>query len=337
MILLSLAKYVVRKINRQNWALQNIVDLGAHHDRSSSTRSDNPKVTVIIPTRDKEEILRSCISSFSKISDDHDVEIVIVDNQSKEPSTISYMAALEARGVRVLRYNERFNYSAICNLAAENASGEYLCFLNNDTQQITPNWLKSMVEHASQPEVGIVGAVMTFPDGSLQHMGVALEYTGVAGHPGRQELSIEDIPETCYEVSAVTFACAVVAAEKFKKLGGLDPKLPVAFNDVDISIRARKAGYRNVVCTKSHLLHHESQSRKRAMSLGGFVQGARDVMLFLGKHQSSLGENFFARRILSNEPGKKWYPKSPEHHARPKNKKKEDPQHPWRKCDKGCR
>jgi GT2 family glycosyltransferase len=304
LIVVALAKYISRKIERQNWTLQNLVDLGAHHHRNHSKNSDTPKVTVVIPTRDKVDLLRTCISSLTARTEYSDIELVIIDNQSKEPATISYLAELEASGVRVLKYCKRFNYSAICNLAAETANGDYLCFLNNDTEIITADWLESMVDHASQPDVGIVGAVMTFPDGTLQHMGVALEYTGVAGHPGRLELSLEDIPETCYEVSAVTFACAVVSAKKFKEIGGLNPEFPVAFNDVDISIRAGKVGYRNVVCVRSHLKHHESQSRKKAASLGGFAQGVRDVLLLFSKHQSSLGENFFARGILSDKPSK---------------------------------
>lgn len=303
-IALTLAKYFIRKVNKTHWALQNLVDLDVHHAQTTSKGIKNPIVTVVIPTRDKADLLKTCISSLRELTKYSEIELVIVDNQSKQPATISYLAELEAGGVRVLKYNERFNYSEICNIAAETANGDYLCFLNNDTEVITPGWLKSMVEHAGQPDVGIVGAVMTFPDGTLQHMGVALEYTGVAGHPGRLELSLEDIPETCYEVSAVTFACAVVSAKKFKKLGGLDPEFPVAFNDVDFSIRAAKAGYRNVVCVRSHLLHNESQSRKRAASLGGFAQGARDVLILISKHQSSLRENFFARSILSNKPGK---------------------------------
>lgn len=304
MIVLALAKYIYRKIDSQNWILNNLVDLGEHHHSNNSKKSDTPKVTVVIPTRDKVDLLRNCIASLRAQTEYSEIELVIVDNQSKEPPTFSYLAELEASGVRVLKYNEKFNYSAICNLAAETANGDYLCFINNDTEVIKADWLRSMVDHASQQEVGIVGAVMTFPNGRLQHMGVALEYTGVAGHPGRQVLSLEDVPETCYEVSAVTFACAVVSAKKFRKLGGLDPEFPVAFNDVDISIRAAKAGYRNVVCCRSHLIHHESQSRKRAASLGGFAQGAKDILFLISKHQSSLRENFFARSIFSNKPGK---------------------------------
>jgi GT2 family glycosyltransferase len=301
---LVLAKYFTRKVDREHWVLQNLVDTGTHHDKDPSKKPFEPKVSVIIPTKDKLQLLSSCLTSLKEITDYSNFEIIVVDNGSIEDETISHLNELRATGVQVVTYDAKFNYSEICNFAVLNSSGEYLCFLNNDTQVITPNWLRSMVEHATKPEVGIVGAVMTFPNGKLQHMGVALQYTGVAGHPGRNELYFQDVPKSCYEVSAVTFACAMVSAEKFKQLGGLDPNFPVAFNDVDFSIRAKNAGYKNVVCTKSHLLHLESQTRKRATSRGGFVRGVRDVLLLLRKHQNSLTENFFARRVLLHKSSK---------------------------------
>ena len=304
MLVTSIAEYVIRKIDKRTWVLQNLVDLGSHHDKDSSKKPFEPKVSIIIPTKDKLDLLSSCITSLREQTDYINLEIIVVDNGSTEPETISYLNGLKATGVQVIKFDAKFNYSEICNFAVHNASGRYLCFLNNDTHVISSNWLLSMVEHASKPEVGIVGAVMTFPNGKLQHMGVALQYTGVAGHPGRNELYFEDVPKSCYEVSAVTFACAMVSAEKFKQLGGLDPNFPVAFNDVDFSIRARNAGYKNVVCTESHLLHLESQTRKRATSWGGFVRGVRDVLLLLRKHQKSLTENFFARRVLLNKSPK---------------------------------
>jgi GT2 family glycosyltransferase len=303
-LLASITKYVIRKMDKKPWVLQNLVELDTHHIKDSSKQQNDPKVSVIIPTKDKLEMLSSCITSLKERTDFTNLEIIVVDNRSIEPETISYLNDLKTTGVQVIKYDAKFNYSEICNFAVHNSSGDYLCFLNNDTRVITSNWLKSMVEHASKPEVGIVGAVLTFPHGKVQHMGVALQYTGVAGHPGRNKLSLEDVPEDCYEVSVVTFACAVVSADKFKQLGGLDPNFPVAFNDVDISIRARNAGYKNVVCTKSQLLHLESQTRKRASSWGGFVRGARDVLLLLRKHQNSLTENFFARRVLLHKSPK---------------------------------
>jgi GT2 family glycosyltransferase len=186
-------------------------------------------------------------------------------------------------------------------MAAEKATGEYLCFLNNDIEVRKPSWLSSMLEHASQPLVGLVGAVLTFPNGTLQHMGVALGFTGVAGHPGRGEDPKITVPENCFQVSAITFACAVISNAKYKSLGGLSAEFPVAFNDVEISVRALTAKLENVVCTHAQLIHGESQTRSRALSVGGFLQGVKDVLRILKKCNRSLTENFFVRGVLTDK------------------------------------
>jgi GT2 family glycosyltransferase len=240
--------------------------------------------------------------------------LIIVDNNSKEGRTALYLDVLRAEGVTIIGYPGKFNYSDICNFSAEKASGEYLCFLNNDTEALEPNWLSSMVDHASHKSTGLVGAVLTFPNGKLQHMGIALGYTGVAGHPGRGQSANNYVPSNCYQVSAVTFACAVISANKFKSLGGLNPEFPVAFNDVDISIRAAKANLTNVICTHAHLLHGESQTRNRTFSFRGFLQGVNDVLLLLKKHSKSLSEDFFVRGVLPDKFGQKRDSKSTKHH-----------------------
>ena len=300
----DLSQYLLRKIDTRGFFLGNYVDLYDQHNSKKYSNSHSSKVSIIIPTRDREALLRRCIDSLMQFTKDSNLELIIIDNNSRENRTVAYLDELRGQGIRVLSYPGSFNYSAICNLAAEKASGEYLCFLNNDTEVLEPHWLSSMIEHASQPSVGLVGAVLTFPNGTLQHMGVSLGYTGVAGHPGRGEDSTDILPEHCFQVSAITFACAVISAAKFKFLGGLNEEFPVAFNDVDISIRATKSNLINVVCTRAHLLHSESQTRSRTLSFGGLFQGVRDVLTFIKAHNQSLTENFFVRRILSDKLGK---------------------------------
>ena len=295
MILNDLLAYVSRKIDTRAITLQNYVDLNSHHTTQRTSTLARPKVSIVIPTRDKSDLLKRCIESIMQFTTETNFELIIVDNKSTENNTVVYLDGLRKHGITVLTYPKSFNYSAICNMAAEKATGEYLCFLNNDTEVLEPNWLSSMVDHASQPSVGLVGAVLTFPDGKLQHMGVALGYTGVAGHPGRGEDPKTSLPEHCFQVSAITFACAVISTSKFKALGGLDEEFPVAFNDVDISIRATQSNLVNVICTKTHLLHGESQTRSRTLSLGGLFQGMKDVLLLLKVHNHSLTENFFVR------------------------------------------
>jgi GT2 family glycosyltransferase len=240
-------------------------------------------------------MLAACIQSLVESTSYSNIELIVIDNDSVQPETKLLLAKLESQGVLVLDYEGSFNYSAICNYAAEQASGEYLCFLNNDTEVRNPEWLTSMVDHASQAETGIVGSVLVYPDGSLQHMGVALGYNFIAGHPRRGKSPKTSVPRGCYKVSAVTFACAVISKTKFNQLGGLYDSLPSGFNDVDISIRALASGLENIICVNSTLTHHESQTRLKTKSLKGFVRAIRDSLTFLKKHPNKLREDFFGK------------------------------------------
>jgi GT2 family glycosyltransferase len=263
-----------------------------HNPTSFASRS-TPKISIIIPTRDKAQLLRDCVISVEENCNESNVELVIVDNDSSTPDTLELLSHFQEKGMTVLRYPGNFNYSAICNLAATHASGEYLCFLNNDTLVLSPEWLKSLLNHASQDEVGLVGGVLLYPGGSIQHAGIALGFTGVAGHPFRGQGYPNDGLSGCCQVSAVTFACAVISREKFFNLDGLDEKFPVGFNDVDIAIRAEKAGLKNVLCTNAILTHAESQTRPKSISFDGFSRAAMDVLNFLRKHPKLSSDPFF--------------------------------------------
>jgi GT2 family glycosyltransferase len=154
-----------------------------------------------------------------------------------------------------------------------------------------------MVEHATQDGTGVVGAVLTYPDGSIQHMGIALGYTGIAGHPGRGNSPTEALPDSCYEFSGVTFACALVSKTKFQDIGGLDEDYPFGFNDVDFCLRSAGAGHKNIVCLDARLTHSESQTRKRTPTITGALQAAKDVLFFLSRHQTRPEERFFLARV----------------------------------------
>ena len=233
--------------------------------------ADAPLVSLIIPTRDGLEHLRKCIESIlDKTSYPH-YEIIVVDNQSTCPHTLDYLQNLEnggARGARVsiLRYDHPFNYSAINNFAARQASGTILGLINNDVEVISADWLTEMVSHAVRPDIGCVGAKLYYPDGTLQHAGVVLGIGGVAGH------SHKYFPRTdggyfgrllaVHNVCAVTGAALLVRKSVFEQVGMLDEQgLRVAFNDVDFCIKVHKAGYRNLWTPFSELYHHESKSR----------------------------------------------------------------------------
>ena len=225
-----------------------------------------PLVSIIIPTRDRVELLRACIDSILGTTTYPAYEVIVVDNQSSEPATLDYLASLEGESrVRVVAYDEPFNYSAINNRAASLARGSVLCLMNNDITVITPGWLEEMVGHACRPGVGAVGAMLYYPNDTIQHAGVIVGAHGVAahaycgfarGHPGHMSRA-----RLIQQLSAVTAACMVVTRAAFEHVGGLDPFLNVAFNDVDFCLRLREAGYRNVWTPFAELYHHESATR----------------------------------------------------------------------------
>lgn len=230
-----------------------------------------PLVSLIIPTRDGLEELRTCIESIWDKTTYANYEILVVDNQSTCSNTLSYLRDLEINvryegRIRVLSYNHPFNYSAINNFAAAHACGEIFGLINNDVEVIDGGWLAEMISHALRNEIGCVGAKLYYPDGSLQHAGVVLGIGGVAGHshkyfPGNSEGYFGRL-RTQHNVSAVTGAALIVRKAVFDEVGGLDEeRLTVAFNDVDFCLKVRQAGYRNLWTPFAGLYHHESKTR----------------------------------------------------------------------------
>jgi glycosyltransferase involved in cell wall biosynthesis len=225
----------------------------------------SPLVSVIIPTRDRVDLLRTCVSSILQKSTWRSFEIVVVDNESTDPAMLRYLAELPAPH-RAVPYRKPFNWSAVNNFAAREARGEYLLFLNNDTEVIEPGWMEAMLEHAQRPEVGAVGAKLLYPNRTLQHAGVVLGLGGCAGHaykyfPGSTG-GYMSMARVARNYSAVTGACMMVRRTVFEEAGGFDEKLRVAFNDVDFCLRLREKRYLVVYTPHAALFHPESASRK---------------------------------------------------------------------------
>lgn len=225
-----------------------------------------PKVSIIVPTRDRLSLLRECIASVLSRTDYPDFEVIVVDNQSVEPETLQYLRDIDGRdGVRVLRHDAPFNYAAINNRAASQCDGDLLCLLNNDIVVESPGWLAEMAGHACRTDIGAVGAMLYYPDRTIQHAGVVLGINGIAAHVYLREPA--GSPGYCaralvaQDMSAVTGACMLVRREVFERVGGLDESLEVAFNDIDFCLRVREAGYRNLWTPFAELCHHESASR----------------------------------------------------------------------------
>lgn len=232
-----------------------------------TTPAPRPLVSVIVPTRDRAELLAQCARGVLEETEYGPLELLIVDNDSAEPETHALFETLRRDPrVRILSAPGPFNFSALNNLAAAQAKGEVLLLLNNDISVIEPRWLDAMVAHAVRPGVGAVGARLLFPDGRVQHAGVAIGVGGVAGHlayllPGDTGGYYNHLTTT-RNVSAVTAACMALRKEVFDAVGGLDAeRLKVAFNDVDLCLKIRQAGYDIVWCAEAELHHHESASR----------------------------------------------------------------------------
>ena len=241
-----------------------------------------PLVSLIIPTRNGLRFLQRCVDSILEKTTYPNYEVLVVDNGSDDPATVAYLRTL-ADGThprltprdsqsprqhlaRVLRYDAPFNYSAINNFAVKQAAGELVGLLNNDLEVIEPAWLDEMAAQALRPEIGCVGAMLYYPNDTIQHAGAVIGVGGVAGHAFR------DFPRgtegkfnrarLVQNYSAVTAACLVIRKAVYEQVGGLDEKeLAVAFNDIDFCLKVQAAGYRNLWTPFAELYHHESATR----------------------------------------------------------------------------
>ncbi|MDC7788830.1 glycosyltransferase family 2 protein [Rhodoplanes sp. TEM] len=249
-----------------------------------------PRVSVVVPFRDRADLLHGCMESLLERTCYPDLEVVLVDNGSTSPEALRLVDHYRGRpAVRVVAAPGPFNYSALNNRGVTAASGTVLCFLNNDTSAITPDWLADMVGYALQDGVGCVGAKLLYPNDTVQHGGVVLGLSGVADHVfvnapadahgyfGRLRLASN--------YSAVTGACMVMRRAVFEEVGGFDEtELPVSFNDVDLCLRVGARGYRNVVTPFATLYHFESASRGSDRRPDRLARAAREVAALKRRH-----------------------------------------------------
>lgn len=224
-------------------------------------------VSIVIPTRDGVDLLRACVASLRDHLDPT-VEVLIIDNGSVEPETTDYLAHLAGlAGFRVIRAPGEFNFSALCNLGVAQARSEIICLLNNDTEVVADHWLVRARTLLSLPQVGIVGARLAYPDGTLQHFGLYLGMGShqIAGTPHRglplDAFGAFGKARLIQEFSAVTAACLFVRRETYQAVGGFDPALPVAYNDIDFCLKVRAQGLKVVCDPAIVLIHKESKTR----------------------------------------------------------------------------
>lgn len=222
-----------------------------------------PKVSIIIPFKDKADLLKQCAGSILAKTTYKNYELILVSNNSTEKATYDYLEELKKdKHCKVFRWDHPFNYSKVNNFARTKATGDYLVLLNNDTEVITPEWLDELIGVVCQPGIGAVGPLLYYPNKTIQHAGVVLGMTGMAGHVFRHRLPTDwtDFGLPCWPRNylAVTAACLAIQAKKYDEVGGLDETFTVAGNDVALGIKLHETGYRNVYWPFAELIHYEN-------------------------------------------------------------------------------
>jgi len=229
---------------------------------SQFTESKKPLISIIIPTKGNVKLLKTCIESIETKSSYKNYEILVIDNGDKKEETKKYLNGLKHK---VLTYDKPFSFSRINNFAVTSARGEHVLFLNDDTSVISQNWMECMLEHSAKPNVGAVGALLFYPDDTIQHAGVLIGIGGITSHAfeglSRNDQGYEGLVQTVRECSAVTGACLMIKKNLFEQVGGFDENLAYSFNDVDLCLRLREKEYSVIYTPHAQLYHHGTASR----------------------------------------------------------------------------
>ncbi|KST67355.1 glycosyltransferase [Mastigocoleus testarum] len=256
-------------------------------------------VTIVIPTKNKLNLLQTCLNSLEKTTYEN-YQVVVIDNESDDPETLAYLEQIPHKVLHIGNQGAGFNFAAINNRAVEGVDSDYVLFLNNDTEVISPQWLSQMMGFAQLQGVGAVGARLLYPDGKIQHAGVVHGlYHGSAG-PAFKTAPEWDFGYLAYakvnrNYSAVTAACLLTPRTLFLQLGGFDEQqFAVAYNDVDYCYRLVEEGYRCVYCPTAELIHYEGVSR-------GFVDNPKEPATFKRKYADKVDRWYSPHLSLNNE------------------------------------
>lgn len=274
-------------------------DPGSGENREENLK-DRPLVSVIIPNKDHFEELEACVKSLLEEGGYSRLEILIVENNSTDPETIKgYHRLAKEDSIRILYWKKEFNYSAINNYAAEEAAGEYLLFLNNDTKIKRPGSLGELMRQCAREQVGAVGARLVYEDETIQHAGVVLGYGGIAGH-AFEGIPVEDYEKTVWawavrQMSAVTGACMLTKKEAFRAVGGFTEAFGVAYNDIDLCMKLQHAGWKVLYDPLAQLYHYESKTRGLELTREKANRVKGEAELFCGRWEKALlqGDPFY--------------------------------------------
>jgi len=267
--------------------------------------TERPLVSIIIPNRDNASLLRSCLSSIMERTTYDNYEIIIVENNSADNAIVNFYKELKRyANIHVVYWEgEEFNFSEICNMGFRHANGKQLIFLNNDIEIITPNWIEEMLMYCQRDDVGAAGAKLYFSNRSIQHAGVVLGIEGTAGHilygaPFGYAGYMGNL-KIVQNMSAVTAACMMVRRQVFEEVGFFDPDFKASYNDVDLCLKIRKAGYVIVWTPYAEAYHFESKSRGYNITSEKKRQLIQEMALFKAKWKEDLarGDPYYNRNF----------------------------------------
>ena len=293
-------KATVEQLEKPYWGLYRVeYDTG-----------NNPLISIIIPNYENKAVLERCIDSLFNVNTYNNIEILIVENNSKSREIFDYYESIQKKheNVHVISWTGgEFNYSAINNYGASFAKGDYLLLLNNDTQMIAPDSIRDMLGICMRDDVGVVGAKLLYPDNTVQHAGVVIGIGGCAGHvfsriskddPGYMMRAVID-----YDYSAVTGACLMTKKKLFETVGGLDEKLAVAFNDIDYCLKIRKLRKLVVYDAFSRWYHYESVSRGYENNINKITRFDKELMLFQNRWKDIIvnGDPFYNKNMMNEK------------------------------------
>ena len=272
--------------------------------------SKHPSVSILLPFKDRLDLLRTCLESLFSLTDYPNWECILIDNNSCQAATMRYLAALKHERIKIMRTEKPFNFSSIVNDGAAVAGGDILLLLNSDTRVINTTWLASMVAWSAMPQIGCVGAKLFYPNQLVQHGGVIMGMGGIANpipmmghaHAGwpADSPGYYGMLEHSRTVSAVTGAVMAVRRSLFEQVGGFDPSLAQAFNDVDFCLKVAKLGLRNIWTPQATLYHHESATRGWKHTRQSQEDMQRDYMFMCRRWGKLLEEDLWYNPNLAN-------------------------------------
>lgn len=267
----------------------------------------DPLVSILIPNKDHVEDLKKCLDSIQDKTNYQNYEILIIENNSEKEETFAYYETLiKNTKCKVIKWEKSFNYSAINNFGVSHAKGDYILLLNNDVEVITNHWLEEMLGTAMQKGIGAVGAMLLYPDNTVQHAGAVYGICGLVGHVHKNfpkdAQGYYHRLQIAQNFSCVTAACLMVPRKVFQECKGLDERFEVAFNDMDFCLRIRKHGYRIVMTPFAKLYHYESKSRGAEDSIEKLARFHREIALFrdIWQQELLLGDPYYNENLTAH-------------------------------------